>query len=197
MTSGTGAAVDAVRGRRGLPNGVLGMLTLIATEAALLGTLLAVYFYLELRSVRWPPPGIDTGSMTIPIALTVVLVLTTVPMVMAAVAARRGRRTVAWWLVAGATVVQGGYLAWQLVLFTDALDRFSPGATAFGSIYFTLLGAHHAHVAVGLLLNLWVLLRLAYGLTRYRVLTVQCVALYWLFVNAFAILVTLAELTAS
>jgi cytochrome c oxidase subunit 3/cytochrome c oxidase subunit I+III len=199
MTPGTGvaAAADTVRGRRGLPNGILGMLTLIGTEAALLGTLLATYFYLELRSVRWPPPGIDTGSMTIPILLTVVLVLTTVPMAGAAVAARLGRRAIGWWLVAAATVVQAGYLAWQLVLYTDALDKFSPGATAFGSIYFTLLGAHHAHVAVGLLLNLWVLVRLAYGLTRYRVLTVQCVALYWAFVNAFAILVTLAELTAS
>ena len=77
------------------------------------------------------------------------------------------------------------------------LDGFSPGATSYGSIYFTLLGAHDAHVAVGLLLNLWVLVRLAAGLTRYRVITVQCVALYWVFVNVFAVLVTAAQLSAS
>jgi len=190
-------AVEAVRGRRGVPNGVWGMLTLIATEAALLGTLVVTYFYLELRSARWPPPGIEAPSVAVPLALTAALVLTTVPVVMGAAAARRGRRGAAWALVAAATVVQGGYLAWQIVLFTDALDRFSPGATAYGSIYFTLLGAHDAHVAVGLLLNLWVLVRLASGLTRYRVVTVQCVALYWVFVNVFAVLVTAAQVSAS
>jgi heme/copper-type cytochrome/quinol oxidase subunit 3 len=172
------------------------MLVLIATEAALLGSLLATYFYLQLRSDRWPPAGVEPSSAGLPLTLTAVLVLTTVPMLGAAVAARRARRRTALSLVAAAAIVQAGYLACQIVLFVDDLDRFSPEGSAYGSAYFTLLGAHHAHVAVGLLLDLWVLLRLATGLTRYRVVTVQCVALYWAFVNAFAILVALAQVSA-
>jgi cytochrome c oxidase subunit 3 len=191
------SASDVAHGRRSVPNGVWGMLLLIATEAALLGTLVVTSFYLELRSPAWPPPGIEPPPLTAPLVLTGVLVLTIAPMLLAARAAGRGRRGAAVWLVALATVVQAGYLAWQIVLFVDDLDRFSADGTAYGSVHFTLLGAHHAHIAVGLLLNLWVLARLASGLTPYRVVTVRCVALYWAFVGVFAVLVAVAQVSAS
>jgi heme/copper-type cytochrome/quinol oxidase subunit 3 len=186
-----------IRARRALPNGVWGLLLFAATEGALFGTLLATYFYLRFRSAQWPPPGIAAPSVALPLALTGVLVLTTAPMLLAARAARRGRAAAAWWLVALALVVQGGYLAWQIVLYLSDLDRFSPSESAYGSIYFTLLGTHHAHVAVGLLLSLWVLLRLAWGLTEYRAQAVQVVALYWTFVNAVAVLVVAAQVSPS
>jgi cytochrome c oxidase subunit III len=183
--------------RRTVPNGVWGFLVFAATEAALFGTLLAAYFYLRFQSPQWPPRGIEAPSVALPLALTAVLVLTTAPMALAARAARRGRAGAAWRLVALALVVQGGYLAWQIVLYLSDLDAFSPSATAYGSIYFTLLGAHHAHVAIGLLLNLWLLLRLASGLTPYRVQAVLVVALYWAFVNAVAVLVVATQVSPS
>ena len=191
------SASDLARGRRSVPNGVWGMLLLIATEAALLGTLVVTSFYLELRAPAWPPPGIEPPPLTMPLVLTGVLVLSAVPMAAAAVTAGRGRRGATLGLVALATVVQAGYLAWQIVLFLDDLDRFSASGTAYGSIHFTLLAAHHAHVAVGLLLNLWVLARVGAGLTPYRIVTVRCVALYWAFVGVFAVLVAVAQVSAS
>lgn len=182
---------------RAAPNGLWGMLLLAATEGALFGTLLATYFYLRFRSAEWPPPGIEAPSVALPLALTGALVLTTVPMVLAVVAARRGRLAAAWALVAGALAVQAGYLAWQIVLYVDDLGKFSPDDTAYGSIYFTLLGVHHAHVAFGLLLSLWVLVRLASGLTKYRMVTLQAVTLYWAFVSFMAILVVGAQVSPS
>jgi heme/copper-type cytochrome/quinol oxidase subunit 3 len=184
-------------GRRTVSNGVWGLLLFAASEGALFGTLLAAYFYLRFRSTQWPPAGIEAPSVALPLALTGALVLTTAPMALAALAARRGRAAAAWGLVALALVVQGGYLAWQIVLYLSDLDKFTPGATAYGSIYFTLLGTHHAHVAAGLLLNLWLLARLATGLTAYRVQAVQVVALFWAFVNAVAVLVVAAQVSPS
>jgi cytochrome c oxidase subunit 3/cytochrome c oxidase subunit I+III len=193
----TGEAVAVARSRTTAPNGLWGMLLFAATEGALFGTLLATYFYLRFRSPQWPPPGIQAPSVALPLALTAVLVLTTVPIVLAVLAARRGRVAAAWWLIASALVVQGGYLAWQIVLYADDLGKFSPADSAYGSIYFTLLGAHHAHVAFGLLLDLWVLVRLATGLTNYRMITVQALAVYWLFVAAVAVLVVGAQVSPS
>ena len=195
--TGAGEVVAAARARRTLPNGLWGMLLFAATEGTLFGTLIGSYFYLRFRSAQWPPPGIEPPSVALPLSLTGALVLTTVPLVLSVLTARRGRVGVTWALIALAMVVQGGYLAWQIVLYSDDLGKFSPDDTAYGSIYFTLLGAHHAHVAFGLLLDLWILVRLTAGLTNYRLITVQAVALYWAFVNVLAILVVATQVSPS
>jgi cytochrome c oxidase subunit 3 len=178
-------------------SGILGVLVFAATEATLFGTLIATYFYLRLNADAWPPQGVEAPALALPVALTAALVLTTAPLLLAAAAAARGRRARAWLLVLGATVVQAGYLAWQIVLYFDDLSKFAPDETTYGSIYFTLLGTHHIHVAIGLLLDLWVLARLAAGLTSYRVTTVRVVAIYWVLVNAVAVLVTATQVSAA
>ncbi len=38
-------------------------------------------------------------------------------------------------------------------------DTFRPSDDAYGSIYYTLIGLHAAHVAAGVLLALWALIR--------------------------------------
>ena len=193
-----GAAVARVAGaRRSLPNGWWGMLLLIAAEATLFGTLVASYVYLRLQVTQWPPAGIEPPSVALPLALTAGLVLTTVPMLAAQRAARAGRRTAAWRLIVLATLVQAGYLAVQIVLFGDDLSSFDPRESSYGSIYFTLLGVHHAHVVAGILLNVGLVIRLLGGLTNYRLIGVRAVALYWCFVNAAAIVVVLIQLSPS
>jgi heme/copper-type cytochrome/quinol oxidase subunit 3 len=194
MTSSTSTATP---GRRTVPNGLWGMLLFVTTEAVLLTTLVGTYLYLRFRSTQWPPPGVEPPAAVLPLVLTGVLVLTTAPMAAAAHAARLRRRGLAAALIALAMAIQGGYLAWQIVLFFSDLDKFSPDATAYGSAYFTMLGAHHAHVAIGLLFDLWLLARLTGGLTTYRIVSVQAVAIYWAFVNAVAILVVAAQVSPS
>lgn len=183
--------------RRTLSNGVWGALLLIATEATLFGTLLASYFYLRFKSAAWPPEGVQEPEVALPLALTVVLLLSTAPLLLAAAAARRGRRETAWLLVVAASVFQGGYLAWQIVLYADDAAHLAPTESAYASIYLTLLMVHHAHVAIGLLLDVWVLARLGAGLTSYRVVTMRVVALYWAFVAAVGVLVVLTQVSPS
>jgi heme/copper-type cytochrome/quinol oxidase subunit 3 len=178
------------------PNGWWGMAVFVATEATLFGTLVGSYFYLRFKNANWPPPGISPPDLAVPLILTAVLVTTSVPMQLASRAARAGRRHAAWLAIVLAFVVQAGYLAMQAHLFSDDLDKLQPQRSAYGSIYFTLLGAHHTHVFVGLLLDLWLLLRIAQKLTEYRVTAVRAAVFYWHFVNVLALVVVGTQLSA-
>lgn len=193
----TGAAARISRQRRAMPSGWWGMALLIATELTLFGSLIASYFYLRLQSGTWPPAGIEDPSTPLPLILTGVLVLTCIPMLAAFRAARSGRRWMAWALIAAAFAAQAAYLGVQIDLFVDDINSFSPTETAYGSIYFTLLGIHHAHVAVGLLLDCWLIGALAFGLTNYRLVAVRVIVLYWYFVAFTAVLVVLTQIYPS
>ena len=195
--TGSGAAARVARQRRTVPSGWWGMALLIATEFTLFGSLIASYFYLRFQNSAWPPAGIEDPSVTLPLVLTGVLLVICIPLGSAVRSARAGRRGLAWALVAVAFAVQAAYLGLQIWLFADDLRAFSPTDTAYGSIYFALLGVHHAHVAVGLALDLWLLGVLAFGLTNYRLIAIRVIALYWYFVAAVAILVVFTQLYPS
>lgn len=193
----TAAAARVARQRRTMPSGWWGMALLIATEFTLFASLIASYFYLRFQNGQWPPAGIEAPSVTLPLVLTGVLVLTTIPMFGAVVSARAGRRWRAWALVALALLVQGAYLGLQIWLFTRDMNSFSPSETAYGSIYFTLLGVHHVHVALGLALDLWLLGTIAFGLTNYRLIALRVIALYWYFIAFVGVLVVLTQIYPS
>ena len=195
-TDAAGSAYVAQR-RRALPNGWWGMAVFLATEAALFGSMIGSYFYLRFTSAQWPQGGIERPSVALPLVLTAALVATSAPMAAATAAARRGRARAAWLAILAAALVQGGYLAVQIVEYLDDLHKFSPSTNAYGSISFTLLGAHHAHVAIGLLLDLWLLARLLGGLTNYRVIAVRSIALYWYVVSAIGICVVATQVSAA
>jgi heme/copper-type cytochrome/quinol oxidase subunit 3 len=186
-------AARATRSPQSLPTGMWGMALFIATEATLFGTLIATYFYLRFNTTRWPPPGVPDPKVALPLILTAVLVASTVPVFFASRAARAGNARLAWLLFLGAFVIQGAYLGVQIHEFVGDLAKFSPHDSAYASIYFTLLGVHHAHVALGLALELWLLGKLLRGLTRYRLVGVRAIAMYWYFVSLLGIAVVLTQ----
>jgi heme/copper-type cytochrome/quinol oxidase subunit 3 len=192
-----GLAARAERRRRSAPSGVWGMALVIATEFTLFASLIASYFYLRFQVSSWPPAGIEPPSVTLPAVFTAILVASCIPVYGAARMARAGRRPAAWGLIALAFAMQAAYLGLQLWLFVDDLNTFSPTETAYGSIYFALLGIHHVHVAVGLLLDLWLLGVLAFRLTNYRLLALRVIGMYWYFVASVAVLVLLTQLYPS
>jgi cytochrome c oxidase subunit 3 len=195
--TGAGAAARVDHLRRDRPNGWLGALLFIATEATLFGTLIGTYFYLRFQNDHWPPPGAEHPKVALPLVLTAVLLATAVPLALAVRAARDARAGIAWLLVAAAVLIQGAYLGVQIHEFLADLDKFSPKDSAYGSIYFTLLFTHHAHVLVGILLELWLLVRLASGVTNYRFTALRITALYWYFVVALAVPVVLTQVYPS
>ena len=174
---------------RALPNGWWGMAVFVAGEATLFGCLVGSYFYLRLQSVHWPQGGIEPKDPLLPLVLVGVLVATSLPLQLARRAGARGRGRIALVLIAVALAVQATYFALELHDFRSDLALFAPQQNAYASIYYTLLGADHAHVAVGLLLSLWLVLRLPGGLTSYRLNGLRAVVLYWHAVNAITLVV--------
>jgi heme/copper-type cytochrome/quinol oxidase subunit 3 len=193
--SAEAARVD--RSRIARPNGWWGMAVFVATEATLFGTMIGSYFFLRFQAAEWPPRGTPDPKVLVPLLLTAALVSTSVPLQLAYGAARRDRLGLTRAALVLALAVQGTYLGIQLHLFMSDLDKFSPDQSAYASIYFTLLGGHHFHVLIGILLEAWVLLRLVTGLTRYRLVALRATVFYWRFVNALAVAVLLTQVSPS
>lgn len=198
MEASGAAEVEAVAAaRRAQPSGWWGVALLIATETTLFACLIATYFYLRFRAAEWPLAGIEKPSVTLPLIFTGLLVATTIPIFLSVRAARRGAVRAAWALLLLATAGQAAYLGLQIHLMVDDLASFRPDANAYGSIYYTLLGTHHAHVAVGLAVDCWLLWKLSRGITNYRLIGLRVAAIYWYFVAFAAIPVVLTQLYPS
>jgi cytochrome c oxidase subunit 3 len=174
------------------------MVLFLCAETMLFAGLISSYFYLDFRARSWPPAGVAHPKTLDPSILTTVLVATSVPM---ALAARRAtvqqlRGTVA--MIVLALTVQCGYLAYQLHTFVGELHALPPRGSAYASAYTALLGLHHAHVLLGVLLDLGLLFWLAVGgLSHYRATGVRAIALYWHVINVIAIAVLFTEISPS
>jgi heme/copper-type cytochrome/quinol oxidase subunit 3 len=184
-----------VRARRGPTLAWWGMAMFIASEGMLFGIMTGSYFYLRFKNVHWPPTGIPEPKLAVPLILLGVLLTTSIPMQLAALAARAGRLAAVRAFLLFALIVQAGYFAMQVHDYRDDLHHFGPQSHVYGSIYFLLLGADHAHVALGLLLDAWLLAKLVHGLTTYRLNALSALAFYWHAVNVITLVVTLTTLS--
>jgi heme/copper-type cytochrome/quinol oxidase subunit 3 len=180
----TATAIRAAR-----PHGWWGMALFVATEATLFGTLVGTWVYLGFENAHWPPPPLPDPPVLTPALLTAALLSTSVFMQLAWREANEWRRGAAWLLVACAFAVQTAYLVWQMHDYVLAVHAYPPRDSAFGSVYVTMLGLDHAHVFVGLLLQAWLLVRLATRLTRYRLVALQATTFYTHAVNAITVVV--------
>jgi len=181
--------VATARARRGPTVALWGMAMLIATEGTLFGCFIGSYFYLRFKSENWPPLGTPEPKVVVPLILVGVLAATSLPMQLAAHAANRGRLWSTRLLIALALLVQSGYFAFEMHDLMRQLEISQPTDNAYASVYYVLLGSDHAHVFVGLLLDVWLLGKLLTGLTMYRLNAVQAIAFYWHAVNLLTLLV--------
>jgi heme/copper-type cytochrome/quinol oxidase subunit 3 len=178
-------------------NGWWGMVVFVATEVTLFATMIGSYYDLRFKTPQWPPPGVPDPKVALPLVLMGALVATSIPVQLAVGFSRRAYARRAQLALLTAMAVQIAYLAVQIHLFADDLSHFTPQGSAYGSIYFTLLGTHHLHVVVGILLEAWLVLRLFRGVTRYRRVGIEATAFYWHTVNVLAVAVTLVQLSPS
>ncbi len=175
----------------GRATGFWGMVMLIFTEATLFGILLFSYFYLRFQiEPVWPPGGIEKPDLFLVSIMTPILLLSSAPMHWAHSGIRQGklrrlRLGLFLTFVLGAT-----FLALQGVEYVELLRQFTPRTNVYGSLFFTITGFHGVHVAVGLVMNLWLQWYARRGrFTAERHLAVENVALYWHFVDAVWILI--------
>jgi heme/copper-type cytochrome/quinol oxidase subunit 3 len=184
--------------RRRQPSVALwGMAMFIASEATLLLGMIASYYYLRFTTPKWPPPPDPRPEVVIPLILVGVLATTSIPMQLAAYAARRGRLLATRLFLLWALTIQIGYLVYEAHDYLRQVHHDPIQTDAYSSIYFTLLGADHGHVAIGILLVLWLLWKLLRGLTMYRLNAVQAIAFYWHIVNVLTLVITGVLLSAT
>ncbi|MEZ7525491.1 cytochrome c oxidase subunit 3, partial [Burkholderia vietnamiensis] len=158
-----------------------GVLTLVATEAALFGYLLFCYFYLQSQwAAPWPPEGMP--KLGLAAGNTVVLLSSSAFVWLAERDVRAGKRPRA---VAALAVALALGIAFALVQLHEwRTHPYGPTAHLYGSLYFTITGFHLAHVAAGL-----VILALLTGWTaagffgRERRVALTVGGLYWHFVD--------------
>ncbi|MES1248017.1 MAG: cytochrome c oxidase subunit 3, partial [Actinomycetota bacterium] len=149
------------------------------------------YVYLRFKNDPWPPAGVPRPELLVPLVLLGLLLATSAPIWLASRSATPKR-----WLLA-ALALQAAYFALEVRQFDGDLSTFTPQQSSYGSLYYTLLGADHAHVAIGLLLDVWILGKLLGGLTPYRRRALRAIAVYWYAVDVLTFVVTLTVLSPS
>lgn len=168
-----------------------GMVSLILTEAMIFGGLLGSYFFLRAASKQWPPPGVELPELPQTIVFSIVLWLSSAPVVFAEHAVKRGAlRTVR--VALAISFVMG------LAFMVHTLDDFQKlhfgwRDHAYGSIYYTTVGLHGAHVVIGLLMSAVIQVKAWTGrLSADRHKALEVFGLYWHFVDAVWVFVFLS-----
>ena len=173
-----------------------GMVFFIASESLLFANLIAGYLYLRVRAGTWPPPGgpqlekpvIVGGSNILIVVNTVILLGSSVPMIFAGRAIRRGDFRRVPWLILGTIVMGATFISLQGVEY--ATNGFGPSDGILGSTFYTLTGFHGAHVLVGLIFLLINFFRATRGqFTKEKHFALQAGEMYWHFVDVVWIFV--------
>ena len=160
------------------------MVLVCATEAALFAYFIAAYFYLGVSNPSWPPAGFERPKLEKPLIMTLLLVSSSVVLVIAEKLREHGRRA-AYRLGTIVTVLLGaGFLTLQMLEYREKLRTMAPISNAYASTFYTITGFHGAHVAFGLLLLLYPLLRDSLRrIEPERPIVVKVSSLYWHFVD--------------
>lgn len=165
---------------------VLATIFLIAGEIVFFAGLIFAFWVLRLAAPVWPPPLQPRLPVGVTGANTLVLLASSVVMIGAARALRRGDRAALVRGLALSGLLGGLFLGGQGYEWVRLL-RFglTVSSSIYGATFYTLIGAHAAHLVVALAwlgAMLWLVAsgRLAAG----RTAPVRACALYWHFVVA-------------
>lgn len=166
-----------------MPTLVFGMVLFLASELMLFGSLFGAYFALREMTPAWPPADVHL-RLGLTLVATAILTASSVTMHAGAAGLRRGSvPALRRWV--GATVVLGVvFLA--IKGYEMGTEEFGVASHAYGSLFFTMLGAHGLHLAAGIVLLVLVLLRTAGGAEAAgrSAPFVDATAYYWHFVDA-------------
>lgn len=154
----------------------------IATEATLFVCLFASYFYLENNKNRWAidePPKLHYAFIMLAVLLSSSVVLHWGEKQVKKQNYRTGR------IAMGITILMGlGFLALSALEYLDHWKELTPYSDSYGSIFYTIVSIHAAHVIVGLIILIYTLILPRYGpalKSPYRPYHVA--SLYWHFVD--------------
>jgi len=160
--------------------GVAGVMCIEGTMFALM---LASYFYLRGGAHVWPPPGVLHPGLGITTGNLAILLLSILPMHLAAQAAEReDLAKIRLWLVVS-TVLFVAFLALRISIMHRLTFRWD--SHAYGSLIWTTVGLHTVHVVTGIVENLLFISVLTRGPVEDKLMDdIRLNSLYWYFVVA-------------
>lgn len=182
----------------GIDHRKVAMWIFLASDCMFFGALIATYLIYRGRAEELFKAGQGKGPLPHEIldipytsVSAFVLLMSSLTMVLALAAVQKGdARNTRVWL--SATALLGSiFVGGQFFEFSD-FHREGLGLTTnmFGSTFFTLTGFHGAHVTIGIIMLLsLVILSFRGGVTQRDALNVEIVGLYWHFVDIVWIII--------
>lgn len=160
-----------------------GMISLICTEAILFVYLIFSYAYLGTQQTgSWPPDG--APELTLALPNSAILIGSSFVLQYGLRDYRQGRRGPRLALLIGATILLGSvFVAVQALEWSN--KGFGLTSDSYSSIFYLLTGVHMAHVIVGLIMLVVLLVwTLAGRFRRGHNEHIPLATLYWHFVDA-------------
>ncbi len=162
-----------------------GMMVFIGSETMFFAALFGAYYTLRAQSPEWPPAeAAPMLTLTLPVAVTIILFISSWTMGFALLAHRRNnpKWIVIWLLVtiflAGIFLLAKAYEMWTAeVGVSDA---------AYGTIYEVLLGFHGLHMIAGITMMVVVISRVGFGAYQTglpKSAGLEATGYYWHFVD--------------
>jgi len=182
-------AVEADIAHRGWPAPIVGMASFIFSESTFFGALIVAFIAYRTRS-----PGPGPHDLDIPRTLVFSFFLFASSLTVY-LAERRIRRDdqpgfLVWWVVTlvFGVVFLGGQVTEYMRLYADGITI---STNLFTTAFFTLTGFHGLHVLVGLVALAVIALLARSGTFRHgrRHVAVECVSIYWHFVDVVWVVV--------
>ena len=174
----------------GLDNWKVGFWTFIGSECLFFASLISTYMVYRGRSVKGPYPE-EILNIPLTSVSTFVLLMSSLAMVLALDAVRRGSRRGALLWLGGVIVLGSTFLGFQAYEFNHFVhEGLTLQRNVFGSSFYVLTGFHGAHVTAGVIwmLVLWIL-AFRGRLGPRNALRVEVAGLYWHFVDVVWIVI--------
>jgi cytochrome c oxidase subunit 3 len=165
------------------------MYCLIGAEAAIFTIFVVAYLFYVGKSLSGPTPK---EVLRAPVFFTICLLSSSLTVHLAVRELARGRTNafVRWWLltiILGAIFLFGTVREWRHLIFDDGLTI---STNLFGTTYYSLVGLHAFHVAVGLVALTTVAIFGFLGyIGRKQGERVAVLSVYWHFVDAVWVVV--------
>jgi cytochrome c oxidase subunit 3/cytochrome o ubiquinol oxidase subunit 3 len=177
----------------GIDHRKLAMWVFLAGDCMFFGSLIATYLIYRGRTEELVKAGMGKGPVPADVldipytsVSAFVLLMSSLTMVLALAAVQRGNiRGTRVWLAAtallGSTFVGGQFFEFNHFYHHDHLGLTT---NMFGTTFYVLTGFHGAHVTIGIIMLLSLLvLSLRGGVTQRDALNVEIIGLYWHFVD--------------